>query len=68
MNDVQSNILRDIRRILVESRSDLLVQFDELVIEGNAKKVFLWLDEQMSLGKLSHSLKDHMTDLYYSVR
>lgn len=68
MNDIQNKIVLDIRKLLVEHKSNLLTQFDELVSEGNAKKIFLLLDEQITTGKLRQSIKEHMTELYFLVR
>jgi hypothetical protein len=68
MNDIQNKIVLDIRKLLVEHKSNLLTQFDELVSEGNAKKIFLLLDEQIITGKLRQSIKEHMTELYFLVR
>lgn len=65
---MQKKIVLDIRKLLVEHKSNLLAQFDELVSEGNAKKIFLLLDEQITAGKLRQSIKEHMTELYFLIR
>lgn len=68
MNDMQKKIVLDIRKLLVEHKSNLLTQFDELLGAGNAKKIFLLLDEQITAGQLRQSMKEHMTELYFLIR
>ncbi|GAA0665556.1 hypothetical protein [Rheinheimera tangshanensis] len=65
---MQKKIVLDIRKLLVEHKSNLLTQFDELVSEGNAKKIFLLLDEQITTGQLRQSIREHMTELYFLIR
>ncbi|WP_126842359.1 hypothetical protein [Idiomarina tyrosinivorans] len=68
MNSMQRKILLDIKLELEKENNPLLDKFYSLFSQGDAKVIFVWLNEQVCLKKLPDSAKSYMTDLYYTVR
>jgi hypothetical protein len=59
------DICKLIDTALEESGSELLEKFRQLVAGGDAKDLFLWLQDQSSSGKLPVSIEPLVTDLFY---